>query len=73
MYYISLDSSGILAWQKNYVDYGNVNSHVIEVLTNRANNAYKDFLRRMNISYFIAGEDKLDNALVLHKLATPLI
>ena len=70
MYYISLDPSGILGWQKNYVDYGNINSHVIEVLTERASNAYKDFLRRMNISYFIAGENKLDNALVLHKLAT---
>src|SRR5690625_544033 len=53
-----------------FVDYGNINSHVIEVLTERASNAYKDFLRRMNISYFIAGKDTLDNALVLHKLAT---
>lgn len=70
MYYISLDPSGRLGWQQNYVDYGNINSHVIEVLTERASNAYKDFLRRMNISYFIAGEDQLDNALVLHKLAT---
>ncbi|WP_440894805.1 dihydrofolate reductase family protein [Amphibacillus sp. Q70] len=70
MYYISLDPSGRLGWEKNVVDYGNIDSHVIEVLTERVSNAYKDFLRRMNISYIIAGKDQLDNALVLHKLAT---
>lgn len=70
MYYISIDPSGRLGWQLNYVDYGNVKSHVIEVLTERASNGYKDLLRRLNISYIIAGEDQLDKALVLHKLAT---
>lgn len=68
MYYVSLDPSGRLAWDSNVVDYGNVNAHVISVLTNRATNAYKDFLRQKNISYIIAGEDQLNNELVLHKL-----
>lgn len=30
----------------------------------------KDLLRRLNISYILAGENELDHALVLHKLAT---
>lgn len=70
MYYLSIDASGTLGWTENYVDHGNVRAHVIEILTERATNAYKDFLRRMNISYIIAGEEELDKALVLHKLAT---
>ncbi|MBE2321090.1 dihydrofolate reductase family protein, partial [Solirubrobacter sp. CPCC 204708] len=36
----------------------------------QASNAYKDLLRRLSISYIVAGKDRLDNALVLHKLAT---
>lgn len=70
MYYVSIDPSGKLGWQQNYVTYGNRESHIIEVLTEQASNAYKDFLRRLGISYFIAGEETLDKALVLHKLVT---
>lgn len=69
MYYVSIDPSGRLAWQKNYVDYGGRDSPVIEVITEKVSNAYKDFLRRMNISYLIAGKERIDNALALHKLA----
>jgi len=63
MYYISIDPSGKLGWQQNYVDYGGVNSHVIEVLTEKVSNAYKDFLRRLDISYIIAGKEQLDDEL----------
>jgi riboflavin biosynthesis pyrimidine reductase len=70
MYYVAIDPSGRLGWKENSVDYGSVNSHVISVLTEKASNAYKDLLRRLNISYIIAGKHALDNALVLHKLAT---
>ncbi|MEX6324944.1 dihydrofolate reductase family protein [Providencia hangzhouensis] len=70
MYYVSIDPSGRLGWQENFVDYGNIKSHVISVLTEEVSNTYKDLLRRLNISYIIAGKDKLDNALVLHKLDT---
>lgn len=70
MYYVSIDPSGRLAWQQNRFDYGGVSSHIVEVLTGKASNAYKDFLRRLGISYLIAGEETLDMALVLHKLAT---
>lgn len=70
MYYVSIDPSGKLGWKQNYVDYGNRKSHVIEVLTEKASNAYKDFLRRFNISYIIAGREALDYEILLHKLAT---
>lgn len=70
MYYVSIDPAGRLGWQENIVNYGSLKSHVVSVLTEKASNAYKDLLRRLNISYIIAGKDKLDNALVLHKLAT---
>lgn len=69
MYYVSIDPAGRLGWQDNVVDYGSLKSHVISVLTEKASNAYKDLLRRLNISYIIAGKETLDNALVLHKLA----
>lgn len=70
MYYVAIDASGRLGWQENVVDYGSRESHVISVLTEQASNAYKDLLRRLGISYIVAGKDRLDNALVLHKLAT---
>jgi riboflavin biosynthesis pyrimidine reductase len=69
MYYVSIDPSGKLAWQQITVDYGGIDSPVIEVITERVGNAYKAFLRRRNISYVIAGEERIDNALALHKLA----
>lgn len=70
MYYVALDPAGRLGWQENHVDYGGVRSHVVSVLTGKASNAYKDFLRRLGISYVVAGKDAPDNALALHKLAT---
>ncbi|MCJ0765987.1 dihydrofolate reductase family protein [Variovorax terrae] len=70
MYYVALDPAGRLGWQENHVDYGGVRSHVVSVLTEQASNAYKDLLRRLGISYVIAGKDAPDNALALHKLAT---
>lgn len=69
MYYVSIDPGGRLGWQENVVNYGTREAHVISVLNEKASNAYKDLLRRLGISYIIAGRDKLDNALVLRKLA----
>uniref|UniRef100_UPI00403FA813 dihydrofolate reductase family protein n=1 Tax=Candidatus Enterococcus willemsii TaxID=1857215 RepID=UPI00403FA813 len=70
MYYVSIDPSGRLGWTVNAVDYGKRHAHIIEVLTERASNVYKAFLRKMKISYIIAGKDTLDNELVLDKLYT---
>lgn len=68
MYYVSIDPRGELAFDDNTFGYGGVQTHFIEVLTDTASNAYKDFLRRKQISYIIAGEDQIDYALMLHKL-----
>lgn len=43
-------------------------AHVIEILTEKASNSYKAFLRKLNISYIIAGKDELDYSLAMEKL-----
>ncbi|MPM00983.1 hypothetical protein SDC9_47220 [bioreactor metagenome] len=48
--------------------YEDTRAHVLEVLTEKAGNAYKAFLRRLGISYIIAGGDALDCALVMGKV-----
>lgn len=48
---------------RNFVDYGSLRSHVVSVLTEKTSNAYTDLLRRLNISYVIAGKDEPDNAI----------
>ncbi|MFM9413540.1 dihydrofolate reductase family protein [Peptococcus simiae] len=68
IYYVSIDPSGKLGWQSSDLVYGDTRAKVIEVLTERADNAYKDLLRRLGISYIIAGEDQLDYGLALEKL-----
>lgn len=68
MYYISVDPSGRLGWESSELTYVDTTAHVVEVLTGKAGNAYKAFLRKMGISYIIAGEDTLDCALTLEKL-----
>lgn len=68
MYYVSVDPSGKLGWKNSTLTYIDTTAHIIEVLTGKATNAYKDFLRRMGISYIIAGENTLDYALALTKL-----
>jgi riboflavin biosynthesis pyrimidine reductase len=68
MYYVSIDPRGELAWDTNTFGYGGVQAHVLEVLTDAAGNAYKDFLRRKNISYIVAGSDQVDYGIMLNKL-----
>lgn len=68
MYYVSVDPSGKLGWKSNLLHYRDTTAHVIEILTEKAGNAYKAFLRKMEIPYIIAGTDKLDPALAMEKL-----
>lgn len=70
MYYLSIDPRGELAFEENSFGYGGVPAHIIEVLTNQASNAYKDFLRKKKISYIIAGKEKIDYDLMLDKFYT---
>ncbi len=68
MYYVSIDPSGRLGWESSDLAYENTRAHVLEVLTGGVSNAYKAFLRRLGISYIIAGEEKLDYGLAMSKL-----
>jgi len=68
MYYVSVDPSSKLGWKDSTLTYIDTTAHVIEVLTEKASNAYKDFLRRLGISYIIAGAETLDYALAMEKL-----
>lgn len=70
MYYVSIDPSGKLGWDSNLLTYIDTTAYILEVLTEKASNAYKAFLRSLNIPYIIAGSDTLDHALALHKLKT---
>ncbi|WP_195984554.1 RibD family protein [Clostridium sp. D33t1_170424_F3] len=70
MYYVSIDPSGRLGWESDTLTYEDTAAHVLEVLTGKASNAYKALLRRLGISYIVAGEDSLDYSLALEKLKT---
>lgn len=67
MYYLSIDPKGELAFEKNTYGYGDVPAHIVDVLTEQASNAYKDFLRKKKISYIIAGREQIDYDLMLEK------
>lgn len=71
-WYISIDPSGRLGWTEPFVDYGGLHASVLEVLTERVPMAYRAFLRKLGISYVIAGKDRLDAPLLLEKLAKEL-
>lgn len=69
MHYVSVDPSGRLGWESNTLQYEErPPAHVIEVLTEKASNAYRAFLRSLEISYIIAGKEQLDCALAVEKL-----
>lgn len=71
MYYVSVDGSGRLGWESNTLRYKDrPPAHVIEVLTEKASNAYRAFLRKMEISYIVAGKDQLDCQVAVEKLKT---
>lgn len=69
MHYVSVDPSGKIGWKSNTLRYADRSAaHVIEVLTKKASNAYRAFLRKREISYVIAGKEHLDCALAAQKL-----
>lgn len=59
-----------MGWESATLTYETTTAHVIEVLTEEASNDYKAFLRKLGISYILAGKDRLDYALALEKLKT---
>lgn len=67
-YYVSVDPSGKLGWKDNKLTYVDTDASIIELLTEKASNAYKAFLRKLGISYIIAGGETLDYELAMEKL-----
>lgn len=67
-YYVSVDPSGKLGWTSNVLNYKDTKAHVLEVLTEKVSNSYKALLRKLNISYIIAGKDSLDYDMAMRKL-----
>ncbi|WP_093186925.1 dihydrofolate reductase family protein [Sanguibacter gelidistatuariae] len=63
-----IDPRGELAWSASTFGYGGVQAHFLEVLTDQASNAYKDYLRRNRVSYIIAGTEQIDYVVMLSKL-----
>ncbi|MGO1945020.1 MAG: dihydrofolate reductase family protein, partial [Ancrocorticia sp.] len=55
-------------WDSPDLNYAGTKAHVLEVLTDKASNSYKAFLRGLGISYIIAGERELDYQLAMSKL-----
>lgn len=70
MHYFSMDPSGVLAWEKNSITYFDTTAHVVQILSGKASNAYKDYLRRNGVSYIIAGEDTLDLEQTVNKIGS---
>lgn len=69
MYYVSVDASGRISWETNTLHYADrPAAHIIEVLTEKATNAYRAFLRKKGISYIVAGEKELNCTLASEKL-----
>lgn len=69
MYIISVDPSGKLGWTQNFVEYmERPKAHIIEVLTEKASDAYISYLRQYDISYIFAGKDSLNCTLAAEKL-----
>lgn len=67
---VSVDPKGELAFSSHILEKkGRPAAHVIEALTAQASPAYLAYLRERGVSYLFAGEERLDCALLLQKLA----
>ena len=60
MFYFAVDGSGKLAWDRDSIDYFDVNAHVVALISGAVPDAYKAFLRAQGVSYLIVGHDQLD-------------
>lgn len=68
-FYFTLDPDGKLGWSKNYYTYFETSPHIVEIITEKTSPAFKAYLRDLNISYIIAGKEKVDLALAIEKIS----
>lgn len=67
-YWVVFDRHGKCNWKTNKVNYGGKTARVVEVLTKEVPLTYLAYLKKIGISYIIAGENDLDLELALKKL-----
>lgn len=71
LYYISIDMLGEIGWESGtFQKSGRPNAHVIEVISETTSASYRAYLRKQNVSYIIAGKDRLDTKIACEKLYT---
>src|SRR5699024_12079706 len=68
MFYFAVDSSGKLAWEQSSFEYFDVKAHIVELIPANVSEAFKAHLRSINVSYILAGEEKLDMAIAVEKI-----
>src|SRR5699024_5682273 len=68
MFYFAVDSSGKLAWEQSSFEYFDVKAHIVELIPANVSGAFKAHLRSINVSYILAGEEKLDIAIAVEKI-----
>lgn len=75
-YYIAIDPKGRLAWEENSIEYVGEKLHIVEVLTYRAGDDYRAYLKDRGISYINAGAcedpERLDLEAAMIKLKNKL-
>ena len=59
-YWVPFDRRGKCNWKTNKVNYGGKTAQVVEVLTRDVPLTYLSHLKKLGISYLIAGEHDLD-------------
>ena len=68
-YIISVDPDGILGFDSHIIEKkGRPPAHVIEVLTEKTDRSYVEYLKSLGISYVFAGEKSIDFTALLGKL-----
>lgn len=68
-YIVALDRHGRLAYDGPTMTRRGKTSHLIAALTRRASADYLDYLRRIGASYLFCGDDDIDCAQLMEKLA----
>ena len=73
-YLIVADPSGKVAWQNGVLDdfYGHQKAQVVELVTEKASEAYKAYLREKGISYLVCGKEHIDAPLACRKIKETL-
>lgn len=73
-YLIVADPSGKVAWHNGVLDdfYGHQKAQVVELVTEKASEAYKAYLREKGISYLVCGKEHIDAPLACRKIKETL-